>query len=223
MSIHELAVKCAAYLAWELGSNTKQELRMAYGLEVLLGEIVKMVLLLWLAWMLGILPEVIFISITAGLLRLASGGEHCSEYYRCLIGGTICFILLGVGVHNLNIFFNGSGAYITIVASILLSWSILFKYAPGETENKPINSEEERVKFRRLSILIVSIYGLVMLMLMLMHNYLLRPLVLPILVGMVEQAFTVSPWGYRFMHFVDGGLNYKKWSKKKYDSTSTNS
>ena len=221
MSIHELAVKCAAYLARELGSDTKRELRMAYGLEVLLGEIVKMVLLLWLAWMLGILPEVIFISIAAGLLRLASGGEHCSEYYRCLVGGTICFILLGWGVHNLNVFFTGSDAYITIVASILLSWSIVSKYAPGETENKPINSEEERAKFRRLSILIVSIYGLVMLLLM--HNYLLRPLVLPILVGMVEQAFTVSPWGYRFMHFVDGALNYKKWGKKKYDSTSTNS
>lgn len=221
MSIHEFSVKFASYLARELGSDSKQELRMVYGLEVLLGEIVKMVVLLLLSWKLGILVEVIFINIAAGFLRLASGGEHCSEYYRCLIGGTACFILLGWGVHYINIFFIGSKALLTIGISILLSMSILWQYAPGETENKPIKSEEERTKFRRISILIVSVYGFVMFLSF--NNYLLHPLVLPVLVGMVEQAFTVSPWGYRFMHFVDGSLNYSKWSKKKYDSKSADS
>jgi len=221
VSIHELSIKWAAYLARELGSDSRQELRMVYGLEVLLGEVVKMACLVFLSWKLGILLEVLSITCAAGVLRLASGGEHCSEYYRCLVGGTLCFTLLGWGVHNLNAFFTGSEAYITIVVSVLLSWSILWNYAPGETENKPIKSEEERVKFRRLSILIVSIYGLVMILFM--NNYPLRHLVLPILVGMVEQAFTVSPWGYRFMHFVDGGLNFRKWSRNKNDSTSVNS
>lgn len=221
MSIHELAVKGAAYLARELGSDNRQELRMAYGMEILMGEIVKMILLLLLCWMLGILPEVLCITIGAGVLRLASGGEHCSEYYRCLIGGTICFILLGWGVHYSKVFFIGSGAYLIIALSILLSWSVLYKYAPGETENKPISSEQDRVKFKRLSLIIIFIYGIAMILFM--NNFILRPLVLPILVGMVEQVFTVSPWGYRFMHMIDGVLNYKKWSKKNYDSTSANS
>jgi len=221
LSIHELAVKCAAYLARELGSDTRQEGRMSFGMELLLGEIVKTTLLLLLSWMLGILLEVLCINIAAGVLRLASGGEHCSEYYRCLVGGTICFTLLGWGVHCLNVIFTGSGAYITIAIGILLAWAMLSKYAPGETENKPIKSEKDRVKFRRLSLLIISAYGIGMILFM--NNYLLQPLVLPILVGMLEQAFTVSPWGYRFMHFVDGVLNYRKWSNKEYDSTSADS
>jgi len=212
LSIHDLAVKCAAYLAQELGSDARQELRMSYGMEVLLGEIVKITCLVLLSWKLGILLEVLSITIAAGTLRLASGGEHCSEYYRCLVGGTVCFILLGWGVHYLNFYFTGSGAYITIALSILLSWGVLFKYAPGETENKPIKNEKERVEFRRLSLIITATYGIVMIIFM--NNYLLRPLVLPILVGMVEQTFTVTPWGYRFMHSVDEALNYRKWSKK---------
>lgn len=221
MSIHAFSVKCAAYLARELDSDSKQELRMAYGLEVLLGEIVKTVVLLLLSWKLGVLFEAFLIAVTAAILRLVSGGEHCSEYYRCLIGGTICFVLLGWGVHIINPFFKGSAAYTAIFAGILLSWWILRKYAPGETENKPIKGEEERKKFRRLSVLIIAVYGLVMLLAV--NIYLIRSIALPVLVGMVEQAFTVSPWGYRFMHFVDGALNYGKWSNKQYDSKSADS
>lgn len=39
MSIHELAVRGAAYLARELGANRIQENRIAFGLELFLGEI----------------------------------------------------------------------------------------------------------------------------------------------------------------------------------------
>ena len=83
MSIHALSVKCAGYLARELGSDHRQEQRMAYGLEIILGEVIKVIILLLLAWLLGILPEILVLSFTASILRLASGGEHCSEYYRC--------------------------------------------------------------------------------------------------------------------------------------------
>ncbi len=208
MSIHEVSVRCAAYLAGEIGGDSRQETRMAYGLEILLGEIIKMTCLVLLSWYFGILLEVLSITITAGVLRLASGGEHCSGYYRCLIGGTVCFLLLGWGTHYLNVFFTPPHAYIGIVLSLLVSWGVLWKYAPGETENKPINSEEERLKFRKVSLFLLLIYGLVM---MTFTNYIkLQPLVLPIMIGMIEQSFTVSPWGYHFIHFVDRALIFEK-------------
>ena len=100
MSIHELSVRFAAYLAQELNSDQRQELRMAYGLEILLGEIIKLIVIISLSWMLNILPEVLTITVTAGILRLASGGEHCSEYYRCLIGGTAWFLFHRVGLEK---------------------------------------------------------------------------------------------------------------------------
>lgn len=221
MSIHELSVRFAAYMARELGSDTRQENRMSFGLELLLGELVKTIFLLSLSWILGILPEVLCISIAAGVLRLASGGEHCSEYYRCLVGSTTFFLILGGGVHYLTPYFAGSGAYITIAISILLSWAVLNKYAPGQTENRPINSERERVRFRRLSLFMILAYGIIMILFV--NNLLLRPLALPILVGMVEQVFTVSPWGYRLMHILDGALDFKKWSREKHESTRANS
>ena len=161
MSIHELSVRFAAYLAQELNSDQRQELRMAYGLEILLGEIIKLIVIISLSWILNILPEVLTITVTAGILRLASGGEHCSEYYRCLIGGTAWFLFLGWGVHSLNILLNQSTINISAGLLFFLSIILILKYAPGETENKPISSEAERKKFKNWSVAIMIIYGFI--------------------------------------------------------------
>jgi len=44
MSLHELSVRCAAYLARELEADRIQENRMAFGLELFLGELIKLIL-----------------------------------------------------------------------------------------------------------------------------------------------------------------------------------
>lgn len=208
MSIHELSVRFAAYLAQELKNDHRQELRMAYGLEILLGEIVKLIVIISLSWILGIFTEVITITVTAGALRLASGGEHCSEYYRCLIGGTAWFLLLGWGVYSLNILL--AQPIINLGAALLFSISIIIilKYAPGETENKPISSEAERKKFRNWSVLIMFTYGVIIMVSA--HISFLNFFVLPMVIGIVAQAFTVSPVGYGFIHFVDRILTFSK-------------
>ena len=95
MSVHELSVRCAAYLARELDADRIQENRMAFGLELFLGELIKLILVIMISLLLGILPEVLTVTLAAGFLRLASGGEHCTAYYRCLIGGITCFLVLG--------------------------------------------------------------------------------------------------------------------------------
>lgn len=201
MSIHDLSCRCAAYLAQQLEADQIKENRMAFGLELLLGEIVKLFFIIALAYALGILPEVLTITVTAGILRLASGGEHCSAYYRCLIGGTACFLLLGWIAHILNPVLIGTGLWLAVVIASLLVGGIIGQYAPGDTENKPINTEAERIKFKKWSLLVLFLYIVIMIILMQFETVSL--LVLPMLIGMLEQAFTITPWGYRFLHGVD--------------------
>lgn len=208
MSIHEVSEQFAAYLARELDSDRRQELRMAYGLEILLGEIVKLVVIILFAWMLGILPQVLTITISAGILRLASGGEHCSAYYRCLIGGTAWFLFLGWVVHSLQTVLAPPVISATAGWLFFISLAIILKYAPGETENKPINGEAERKKFKKLSVFIMVAYGAVLTLFTSLP--VLNPLVLPMAVGIMAQAFTVSPAGYGFIHFIDRVLDFSK-------------
>lgn len=208
MSIHGVSEQFAAYLARELDIDQRQELRMGYGLEILLGEIVKLIIIISSAWILGILPQVLTITISAGILRLASGGEHCSAYYRCLIGGTVWFLLLGWGVYSLHAFISPSVISVDAGLLFFISLAIILKYAPGETENKPITGEAEREKFKKWSVAIMLAYGL---MLVLFSNVaVLDSLVLPMAAGIMAQAFTVSPAGYDFLHFIDRVLDFSK-------------
>lgn len=201
MSIHDLAVRGAGYMARELDIDSRRESRLAFGLELILGEILKFICLLLLAWLLGILPEVLVLSLAAMILRLASGGAHCSEYYRCLIGGTLCFLLLGGAAQALTSVMNKEHLILTAGVSFILCAAALWRYAPGDNVNKPITSAAEKKKFKCLSLIIASGYGLTMPVLANFHN--LSMFVLPLALGMVEQSFTVTPRGYRFIHWVD--------------------
>ncbi len=212
MSVHELAVKMADYLGRELDAERIQVARMAFGLELLLGDMVKLVIILTLAQLLGIILEVLIIMVVAAVLRLASGGEHCSAYYRCLVGGIICFLLLGWGVQVLNPLL--SRQIITMIAlfSFLLVEFILWKYAPGDTENKPITEPADKKRFKKWSLRIGFAYFVIMMSCAGFDRA--SAFVLPVAAGMLEQAFTVTPWGYSFMHFVDRVLDFSKWGGK---------
>lgn len=214
MSIHELASRTAAYLARELEIDHSQELRIAFGLELFLGEIVELFCLLILAYIMGIFSEVIVITAAASLLRLASGGEHCSEFYRCLIGGTLCFLLLGWAVHILNPLVTRQAAILIASVCCLAVETIFWRFAPGDTENKPITDEADKLRYKKWSLILGALYLVIMLSFSGFDS--LRGLVLPMAAGMMEQSFTVTPWGYRFLHCVDRVLNLNKWGKK-YD------
>lgn len=206
MSIHNAAVRWAAGLANELGSDQREENRMAYGLELLLGEIVKWIILLGLAIIMGIWSEVIIITVSASILRLASGGEHCNEYYRCMVGGTIWFLSLGWGVRYVNMSITEGGLLIIAAASFIAAIILLALYAPGDTENKPIKNENERTKFKRLSLILAVVYLVVMMGTA--QTEAAQWVCLPVTVGMLAQVFTVTPLGYRFLHWVDRVLTF---------------
>ena len=71
-----------------------------------------------------------------------------------------------------------------------------------------ISGEAEREKFKRWSVAIMLAYGL---MLVLFSNVaVLDFLILPMAVGIAAQAFTVSPAGYGFLHFIDRVLDFSK-------------
>lgn len=212
MSVHELAIRIGSYLGRELDVDRTQEMRMVFGLELFLGDVIKLILIISLAAFFAILPEVLVIMAAACSLRLVSGGEHCSAYYRCLIGGMLCFLLLGWAVQSLNPLLSMQQIILIAFICFLLVEIIFWKYAPGDTENKPITEETEKAKFKKWSMLLAGLYFIVMMVFAGFNS--LRPFVLPIAIGMLEQAFTVSPWGYSFLHFVDYVLDFSKWGGK---------
>ena len=84
----------------------------------------------------------------------------------------------------------------------------LWKYAPGDTENKPITEEKDIIKYKKWSLIIAVVYFIIMMVFSAVTT--LNLITLAIAVGMLEQVFTVTPWGYRFLHFIDHVLDFNK-------------
>lgn len=204
-SIHKLAVKAGCFLARELGSDSRIERRLAFGLELLLGSAVELILIMLLACFLGILRETLIIVVVAGIMRLVSGGEHCRAYYRCLIAGTVIFLTLGWLAGWLNTMITYQSVVFLAVVSFPVILLAIWRYAPAETENKPL-STTEKARGRKLSLIIAGILsGVIILFLV---GKIRLNCVLPAILGLLCQVFTLTPWGYSFIRKVDGILSF---------------
>lgn len=126
-----------------------------YGLQNIIGEIPKVFLLFGIAFLLGILKEIVFMFIALAPYRSASGGIHLKTHIGCIIGTTLFYC--GTVFLSQNIIL-GQIAKLILVGIILLFGLIMIKlYAPADTENVPILSKKERKKKKIIAYIAFSI------------------------------------------------------------------
>ena len=132
-----------------------------YGLQNIVGEVPKVILLFIIAFFFKMLKETIFMFLALLLYRGASGGFHLKTHLGCMI----CTIVLYCGPVILAKYITIEPLYIkyTITALIgILAIVLIAKYAPADTEYMPIISKSERKRkkisgFISLAILITII------------------------------------------------------------------
>lgn len=96
--IHQLAQKIAEYLSRELNTGGPRQAVVAYGLEILLGGIVKLGAFVVVPAVLGILVQTWAALLASACFRLPAGGAHCTAYYRCLVGSLVTFSITLIGI-----------------------------------------------------------------------------------------------------------------------------
>lgn len=194
--IHQLAEKIAEYLGRELKLENSRKAVITYGLEIVLGGLVKLLVFLAIPFILGILHQTWAAVISSVLYRLPAGGAHCSAYYRCLAGSLVTFSFIGLLAKM-------AAGYNLPVDTIVLSTLILAAVAtaiwvPADTEKKPVTRPGDRIKAK------IWAYGVLFAYVLLWYTCdLPRDLVLAGSVGLLIQVFTVTPAGYRAMDRLD--------------------
>ncbi|MEW6423651.1 MAG: accessory gene regulator B family protein [Bacillota bacterium] len=193
--IHNFAVRLAAIIAGELKMNERQGI-IAYGLEVIIGALIKLILFVTLPVALGIFPQVAAAALASIIFRLAAGGAHCTAYYRCLVSSLVTFLAIGALARYLAAY---SLPLQTIVICVT-AWSlvIVWRWAPADTPAKPIVNLLHHKGLRIASLIIVAFYLVTGL-----YTPLKPDLVLAASLGFFIQAFTITPAGYRFIEAVD--------------------
>ena len=168
-----------------------------YGLETIYLIFTKVIIIYSLAYLFGLLLEAFLVSLFYNLIRFTAFGMHASKSIYCLIISIITFIGGAFLVIYLNI-----SLLIKIILSIICIICI-YKYAPADTEKRPIISPKRRKTYKTIS----TITGIIFTILIVVFNK--HILSNYLLIGMIEAVITLLPITYKIFKLpYDNYKNY---------------
>ena len=126
-----------------------------YGLQNLIGELPKGIIILIIAYFLGIFKLTLISMFIIAPYRCFSGGVHMKTHMGCII----YTLILYSGSTLLGKYIVLEGIIKYLLAGLVWSFSIIMikLYAPADTENVPILNKKERRKKQIISYITFSI------------------------------------------------------------------
>ena len=208
VTLRNTATEFADYLGSELNFDQQDIETVRYGIEIILGAFIKGLFIIVISYWIGIIPYVLAVLATSSILRLLSGGVHCSTYGRCLVLGTAMMVLTGWASLIISPYVRKDLLLLLITLAALTGLYFVRKYAPADNCNKRITKEAKRAKYKRLSLFFVIIWaaGITFIILVCRQAPSTYSLVLASIGGFVGQIFSLCPAGYRLISSIDNVL-----------------
>ncbi|MBQ9297990.1 MAG: accessory gene regulator B family protein [Clostridia bacterium] len=169
---------------------SEEELEVAnFGLQLIVGEVPKIIILIGIAFLLGIGPLTLLAFILILPYKTYSGGFHLKTHIGCIIGTTLfycgnVFISKNLVLEPIWI------KYVLIFVTWIFGMMMCKKYAPADTENVPIISKTERNKKRKLSYITLTISLIIAVFIP--YNIISNI----IIIGMIMQSISISRFAY---------------------------
>lgn len=173
-----------------------------YGLELIIGEFPKIILLFVLGFLLGIGWYVLFAFIAIVPYRGMSGGFHLHTHLGCILTTNIFYI--GNVLISKYLFLDNIEKYILIALSYIFGILMISMYAPADTENVPIISKKERKRKKILSYIVLTI--------LLSAAILIQDRILSniLIIGSIFQTMTITRIAYKITKNEYGHEIYEK-------------
>lgn len=126
-----------------------------YGLQNLIGELPKGIIILIIAYFLGIFKLTLISMFIIAPYRCFSGGVHMKTHMGCII----YTLILYSGSTLLGKYIVLEGIIKYLLAGLVWSFSIIMikLYAPADTENVPILSKKERKQKQLFSYIVLTL------------------------------------------------------------------
>lgn len=172
-----------------------------YGLQLLVGEIPKMLITIGIAYLLGILKLTIIMVILILPFRAFSGGFHLHTHIGCILSTTLFYC--GIAKISNYIYLHSLEKVIFVLCVWIFGIIIISLYAPADTENVPILRKKERKQKKILSYIIFTL-GLI-LALVIKNNAVCNIIIF----GYLVQTLMITPIAYKI---TKNSYGYKKTS-----------
>ena len=196
----ELVINSSLNLIRKYFPNYSQEKMevIEYGLVGLYLTISKSIVICLIAFILGILKELLIFMIIYNVIRATSFGLHATKSWICLVSSTLIFITVPFLCILLTL-----PIWLRIIIG-LCCILLIFKNSPADTEKRPIVSPKRRRTYKILSTIIAIIF--VVLSIVLADNFLANCFIF----ALVVQCFMISPLTYKIFKLpYDNYKNYQ--------------
>lgn len=202
--INKLAYKGAQGLSKQLNHSHTQRGIYYYGLQVVIGAVVKGILLVSISALLGVLKPALIIMVSFALLRVFAGGYHMGTYGKCIAVSLGLFVLAALAVEYMKLSQLGLIIFLTSTWAILVV--CLIRYAPADNPNRPITSQDEIRKFKILSLIYIAVSGMAQ-MWAFWNGY--GWVSMAMCFGAILEVFSVIPPGKRFFGWLE--CKHQRW------------
>lgn len=176
-----------------------------YGIQLIVGEIPKLLLMLLIALVLGVLWQTLLAYFLILPYKYASGGFHLKTHIGCFIGTLLCYC--GNAFLSKYITLPINVKLIFIVLNLLIGIIMVTKYAPADTINLPILTKKERKIKKVLSYVFLAVNMIVALII---PNGVVSNI---LIFGTIVQTFSITRLAYKITKNEYGYETYVKQSE----------
>ena len=160
-----------------------------YGLQNIIGELPKGVLILFIAYILGIFKLTLIAVLIIAPYRCLSGGLHMKTHIGCIIYTLILYS--GSALLGKYVILTGITKYIVAAIIWIFCMIMINLYAPADTENVPILRKDERKQKQIFSYIILTVEFLIAI---LINNTTIAGI---IIFGDLIQTLTITRFAYK--------------------------
>ena len=174
-----------------------------YGLQNIIGEFPKTIIVFGVAYYLGIFEFTVITFLILLPYRSFSGGFHLKTHIGCIISTTLFYC--GVAFASKSIVLLQTAKYILILLSWIFGMWMVKLYAPADTENVPILRKKDRRKKKILSYIALTV--------MLLISFFIKDNIISniIIFGSLIQSFMITKLAYK--------LTRNKYGYEVYDTS----
>lgn len=159
-----------------------------YGLQNIIGEMPKGIIILFIAYLLGIFKLTLMAVLIIAPYRCFSGGIHMKTHIGCIVYTLLLYS--GSALIGKYVVLIGGIKYIFAVIIWTFCMIMLKLYAPADTENVPILRKQERRQKQILSYIILTIEFIIAI---LINNTVISGI---IIFGDLIQTLTITRFAY---------------------------
>ncbi|MDU5105362.1 accessory gene regulator B family protein [Clostridium sp.] len=208
MSLEVLSKNMSNNIKRELNLDEDKRSIIEYGIFAFFQMISSILLVAIVGLLFNVMVEALIISSVGAILRKFSGGAHASTSVNCILSGTIISVIPAYIIKNISL--NRNYIVITGVLIYIISIIIIYKLAPVDSPNKRIKKKEKIKRLKKGSIIIVSIYMiLVFINISIYYIKDINSLLVYsscIYVGILWQVFTLTKYGHIVVNKIDSLL-----------------